>query len=160
MAWAAIGYNYKSPLYLFHMKVRENGLQHRSTSRSFKGHLKSFLSNRETSVVSRTIVEYTGSQIQEGIKVLYNAVRIECHINSIDWPPGSPDLNPIENMRKVLKQKLQNRKPHWGWTLSNLQEAMVDIWNNEITIDLIDKYIDPTPQRIRMVRLRKGGLSG
>jgi hypothetical protein len=29
---------------------------------------------------------------------IYNAVRLECHINSINWPPYSPDLNLIENI--------------------------------------------------------------
>jgi transposase len=87
-------------------------------------------------------------------------VRIECHINSIWWPPYSPDLNPIENIWRVLKQRLRNRKPHGGWKLSDLKEAMINIWEKEISIDLINKYIDTMPERIRMVRLRKGAPSG
>jgi hypothetical protein len=36
---------------------------------------------------------------------------------------------------------------------------MVDIWDKEISIDLINKYIDTILERIRIVRLRKGGSS-
>jgi transposase len=54
-------------------------------------------------------------------KGLCNVVRLECYINSINWPPCSPDLNPIENIWRVLKQRLRNRKPYGGWTLLELK---------------------------------------
>jgi hypothetical protein len=34
-------------------------------------------------------------------KGLCNAERLECHINSIDWPSCSLDLNPIENIWRI-----------------------------------------------------------
>lgn len=73
---------------------------------------------------------------------LCNAVRVEYHINSIEWPPCSPDLNPIENIWRVLKQRLRNRNPHGGWALEDLKEATVDIWENEVSIELINRFID------------------
>ncbi|RFU26442.1 hypothetical protein B7463_g9882, partial [Scytalidium lignicola] len=92
---------------------------------------------------------------------LCNGIRIECHINSIDWPPQSPDLNPIENIWQVLKQLLRNRKPAGGWKLEELKAAMQDIWENEISIERhINHFIDTMPERIAKVRMRKGGPSG
>ena len=36
------------------------------------------------------------------------------------WPPQSPDMNPIENVRKIIGEKAQNRNPQniddfWGF---------------------------------------------
>lgn len=91
---------------------------------------------------------------------LCNAVRLECYIYSIEWLPCSPDLNPIENIWRVLKQRLQNRNPHSGWNLEDLKLAMLDIWENEISIELINGFVDSIPERLEKVRLRKGGPSG
>ena len=88
---------------------------------------------------------------------LCNAIRIECHIRTLlDWPPFSPDLNPIENVWRILKQRLRNRNPHGGWSLTELKEALIDIWNNEITVEDFNKYIDSLPERLEKVRFRKG----
>ncbi len=29
----------------------------------------------------------------------------------MDWPPSSPDLNPIENIWHLMKQRIKNRRP-------------------------------------------------
>ncbi len=89
-------------------------------------------------------------------KGLCNKARVECFIYSIDWPPSSPDLNPIENVWRILKQKLRSRKPFGGWSLIDLQEAVRDIWENEITVEDFNKYIDSLPERLEKVRFRKG----
>jgi hypothetical protein len=39
---------------------------------------------------------------------------VECFIHSINWSSKSLDLNLIENIWRVIKQKLRNRKPHGG----------------------------------------------
>jgi hypothetical protein len=90
-------------------------------------------------------------------KGLCNKARVECFIYTLDWPPSSPDLNPIENVWRILKQKLRNRKPYGGWKLKELQEAVQDIWENEITVEDFNKYIDSLPERLEKVRFRKGG---
>ncbi len=89
-------------------------------------------------------------------KGLCNKARVECFIYSIDWPPCSPDLNPIENVWRILKQRLRNRKPYGGWTLEELQEAVLDIWEHDITVEDFNKYIDSLPERLEKVRFRKG----
>ena len=89
-----------------------------------------------------------------------NAVRLECHIYSIDWPPCSPNLNPIENIWRILKQRLRNRNPQGNWTFEDLKKTIIDIWDNEISIETINRFVDTMPQRLEKVRLRKGGPSG
>ncbi|KUJ16859.1 uncharacterized protein LY89DRAFT_558927, partial [Mollisia scopiformis] len=76
----------------------------------------------------------------------------------INWPPTSPDLNPIENVWRVLKQLLRKRRPHGNWTLEELKDAVTDIWDNEISAEEhFNKYIDSMPERLEKVRFRKGG---
>jgi hypothetical protein len=41
-----------------------------------------------------------------------------------------------------------------------LKDALLDIWEKEISIALINKYIDTMPERLEKVRMRKGGPSG
>jgi transposase len=72
-------------------------------------------------------------------KGLYNQARIECGIYSIFWPPKSPDLNPIEHCWRFIKQRLRNRKPHGGWLLKELTEAVMDIWAHELAQDYFNK---------------------
>jgi hypothetical protein len=97
-----------------------------------------------------------GKKDTKANKGLCNKARVECFIYSIDWPPSSPDLNPIENVWRILKQALRRRKPFGGWSLRELQEAVLDIWENEVTVEAFNKYIDSLPERLAKVRFRKG----
>ena len=49
---------------------------------------------------------------------------LEKNIKVIDWPPYSPDLNPIEN-RIIMKQKLEGRK---FATMTSLKNELYNIW--------------------------------
>ncbi|PQE23742.1 Transposable element Tc1 protein [Rutstroemia sp. NJR-2017a WRK4] len=90
-------------------------------------------------------------------KGLCNAAKIEYYINTIlDWPGNSPDLNPIENVWRILKQRLRNRNPYGSWTLQELKEALIDIWNNKIIVQDFNKFIDSIPERICKVLARRG----
>jgi transposase len=161
MAWAVIGYNYKSPLYFISYEGEGRGFnQQKYTDQILLGPLKELFEQPGDFFCVEDNSKVHGKTDTKRNRGLCNAVRVECHIYSINWPPGSPDLNPIENIWRVLKQRLRNRKPHGGWTLCDLKEAMVNIWNNEISVELINRHIDTMPDRIRMVRLRKGGPSG
>jgi hypothetical protein len=90
---------------------------------------------------------------------LCNQARLECCIHSIDWPPKSPDLKTIENIWRFIKQRFRNRKPHGGWSSNDLKVAALDIWNNELTYDVYNKWIDELPERIQAVIDRKGGAT-
>jgi hypothetical protein len=163
MAWAVIGWNYKSPLYFCSYEGAGKGFtQKKYAEQLLKGPLKELFEQPSYSqffcVGDNSRVH--GKSDTKGNGGLCNGIRIECYINSINWPPCSPDLNPIENFWRVLKQRLRNRKPNGGWRLEELKMAMLDIWENEIPIDLINRYIDSIPQRLEKIRLRNGAQSG
>ena len=50
---------------------------------------------------------------------------LEKSIKVIDWPPYSPDLNPIENIWAIMKQKLEGRK---FATITSLKNELYKIW--------------------------------
>ena len=50
---------------------------------------------------------------------------LENNIKVIDWPPYSSDLNPIENIMAIMKQKLEGRK---FATMTSLKNELYNIW--------------------------------
>ena len=71
----------------------------------------------------------------------------------MEWPPQSPDLNPIEQIWGVLEDKLDRSKVHSKETLWNeLQKT----WNIT-SVETLRKYIDTMPRRYAAVIAAKGG---
>ena len=166
MAWAAIGYNFKSNLKIltnekdakgFNQKAYEHQILRgeladiAKTKRMGKGYSDFFCVEDNSRAHGKKGTKQNGN--------LCNKARIECFIYSIDWPPKSPDLNPIENVWRVLKQLLRNRKPHGGWGIAKLKEAVIDIWDNEIMPDIYNKWIDEMPLCLQAVLDNEGAMT-
>ena len=161
MAWAAIGYGYKSKLIFVSYEGEGKGFtQQKYANQILRGPLKEIFEQPGDFFCVEDNSNVHGKVDTPNNHGFCNAVRVECHIYSIEWPPCSPDLNPIENIWRILKQRLRNRNPHGGWKLEDLKKAIQDIWENEITIVMINKFVDTMPERIGKVRVRKGGPSG
>ena len=165
---AVIGYNFKSRLVVlstegegkgFTQKKYEaqilRGLLGEICQEKYERSLGDFCVNEDYFVVEDNSRVH-GKKDTKRNRGLCNKARVECFIYSIDWPPSSPDLNPIENVWRILKQKLRNRNPYGGWKLEELQKAVIDIWENEIIVEDFNKYIDSLPERLEKVRFRKG----
>jgi hypothetical protein len=158
MCWAAIGYNFKSELYFVNMDGQGKGFtQKKYEEQILRGPLAGIFKERYDFFCVEDGSKVHGLKDTQGNKGLCNATRLEFFINTLrNWPPCSPDLNPIENVWRILKQRLRNRNPHGGWNLTQLQEAVQDIWANEITVEDFNKYIDSMPERIAKVLARGG----
>lgn len=79
----------------------------------------------------------------------------------LKWPPYSPDLNPIENLWKLLKERIHLKNPKLR-TLGNTQEALeelikaaVEVWE-DFAEETLNHLIDTMPDRIEAV-IRAGG---
>jgi len=61
----------------------------------------------------------------------------EKRIKVIDWPSNSPDLNPIENLWQIIKDKVERRMPK---NIEELKEFLMEEWEatpNETVINLV-----------------------
>ena len=68
----------------------------------------------------------------------------------MEWPAQSPDLNPIENMWALLKQKLF-RYETVPKGMNELWERAVHVWYNEIPKEVVRRYIESMPDRCKAV---------
>ena len=74
-------------------------------------------------------------------------------LKMMDWPPQSLDLNPIEQIWGELENKLDRSIVHSKESLwLELQKA----WDN-ISAEVLRKYIDTMPERCAAVIAAKGG---
>ena len=55
------------------------------------------------------------------------------------WPGNSPDLNPIENPWKIVKDKVAARRPG---SQSELRAAIKEVWCREISPDLCRRLVE------------------
>lgn len=62
----------------------------------------------------------------------------EKEIRALDHPPYSPDLNPIEKVWGIIKQRLYHRRYE---DIEELIDAVTSAWN-DIDLDLINRLID------------------
>jgi hypothetical protein len=79
-------------------------------------------------------------------------LRRDNWIVSLVHPPNSPDLNPIEAIWNILKQRV--RKRTWR-TLEELKSILQDEWD-KITMDEVRKRIREMPERCRQL-VKTGG---
>ena len=76
------------------------------------------------------------------------------NLNLLDWPPQSPDLNPIENLWAIIKAR---RKKKFGFPTNKDQliEQIFEIWN-DVDIELCETLSDSVINRLSEC-LRLGG---
>ena len=78
----------------------------------------------------------------------------EKHLNVLEWPSQSPDLNPIEKLWYDLKIAVQQRKPS---NFKELEQFFLEEWA-KIPVARCVKLIDTNPKRLAAVIAAKGGI--
>ena len=79
----------------------------------------------------------------------------------IDWPPHSPDLNPIEHIWKALKDQLYRDNPYLDFLRGSeadiqvFAKALQDTWDS-LPQALIDRLVDSMPSRLQAVHQARG----
>ena len=76
-------------------------------------------------------------------------------IDMIEWPPYSPDRNPIENIWAWMKTKLANDYPI-STSAEMLAVNFLQIWDS-ITPEMCAKFCGHNDKRLKAVKEAKGG---
>lgn len=154
MVWAAIHRDEKSDLIVMERDsaARRNGFTARSYQRALEEGLLPFYNGTRRFQQDNARIHNFGGTPE----------WLQIHgIEYIDWPPHSPDLNPIEHIWRFLKDKLVSLFPELRDLDNNeasraqLRAALQVAWR-EIPQDLIRRLIDSIPRRLQAVIRARG----
>jgi hypothetical protein len=109
--------------------------------------------------------EIAAAKVEFGVDLTFMQDNAPCHktrlvvdflnqnsIKTLDWPPQSPDMNPIENLWSIIKKKRQ-KKFGFCKKKNDLIEQVFEIWN-EINDELLDNLTDSIENRLlEVIRL-------
>jgi len=73
---------------------------------------------------------------------------------TLDWPPQSPDLNPIENLWGLLKRRVWS---HNFSSTTELKARIIAVWNHGLERELLEKLVFSMSDRLRAVIKARGG---
>lgn len=126
MVWGAIGWDWKSPLVFL---VKEEGKKGICSTAYLNQVLEAvdfpFYDSLTSMQKEEFIFMEDGAKVHKGKAGLPSLNR---GIRSFDWPPSSPDLNPIEKIWRWMKQEIT--KPETvPTTIEDLKEVLQELWN-------------------------------
>ena len=76
-------------------------------------------------------------------------------LSCLPWPSCSPDLNPVEEIWRRMKDEIASL-PNRPTTIDAMQDAVWAAWSN-IDQSIIQNIVDTMPARIQAVILARGG---
>jgi transposase InsO family protein len=150
MFWACFGFGIRSDLVV--MKGDPDAPRGGVTARRYIEILDEYLF---------TILDYDSIFMQDNASIhTAHAVRdwfIDHGIELVDWPPYSPDLNPIENLWKLLKARIIELHPELETmkdndsTKAHLIECAQEAWES-LAESMLNKLASEMQKRVDAVK--------
>ena len=102
-------------------------------------------------------IEHPHVTFQHDNATPHKAITIRNWLNeqlfrTVDWPPYSPDLNPIENVWGMMKRAISLNPPT---TLAELENFIFNYWNR-LDANLANRLVDSMNRRCTKVIQRNG----
>ena len=72
----------------------------------------------------------------------------------MEWPGNLPDLNPIEELWKLLGDRTMQKKL---WTQEELINDLIHVWHHELDVNNMRNLVESMPWRCSAVIQVKGG---
>ena len=85
---------------------------------------------------------------------LVSAFLPENQVKVLDWPGNSPNLNPIQNLWKLIKDRVADKHPT---CFKSLENAIKVVWMKEISSDFCKQLTDSMPRQLHAVIKNRGG---
>ena len=86
-----------------------------------------------------------------------NAEREKQGVKKMNWPPNSPDFNPIEQIWMLLRSRIQRRRGiERVTTIGRMNEVLVEEWD-KLTVEEISKEISRLPHVMQRCSECNGG---
>jgi transposase len=79
----------------------------------------------------------------------------ENNVSVLPWPPQSPDLNPIENLWAIIKQKRVQKFSNFPTTKTQLIDQVMAVWD-ELNPELLNTLADSAPSRLALCLENEG----
>ena len=126
MVWGAIGWDWKSPLIFLKKEEGRKGI----CSQAYLTQVLqpiifpyyNLLSEQEQ---QEFIFMEDGAKVHKGKARL---PKLEVGIRGFDWPPSSPDLNPIEKIWRWMKHEL-SKLPNPPMSIENMTAELQKLWD-------------------------------
>jgi hypothetical protein len=85
---------------------------------------------------------------------LVRSWKQEHGVEGLDWPPYSPDLNPIENVWAYLKRQL-NKLNNLPANLDELRSRLCQLWN-DLPVTYLQNLYGSMPRRMKLCVKNRG----
>lgn len=148
MVWAAFGYNGKSKL------VFLDGILN---SQKYTDILKDNLIPDGERIASKSYI-FQQDNAPIHVSTFSKQWFKEKNVKLLEWPPCSPDLNPIENLWGIIVRDIYRNGRQFE-DINSLRDSIREAWEN-IDLSVLRKLIDSMKDRIYLLIEKKGSYTG